>query len=159
GILAAAVLVAVNWEELVTSFAQAMRWETVVVAWITLMLVTTCHEFAHGLTCKHFGGEVHEVGFLLMFFMPCLFCNVSDAWLFREKSKRLCVTLAGGCCDLCLWAVAVFICRLTLADHVLNYLAYVVFGVLGFRIFFNFNPLLKLDGYYLLSDFLEVPNL
>ena len=48
-----------------------------------------CHEFAHGLTCKHYGGEVHEVGFLLMFFMPCFYCNVSDAWLFREKSKRL----------------------------------------------------------------------
>ncbi|MEJ2272368.1 MAG: hypothetical protein P8X91_07795, partial [Candidatus Bathyarchaeota archaeon] len=46
--------------------------------------VGTLHEFAHGLTCKHYGGEVREIGFLLMYFMPCFYCNVSDAWLFRH---------------------------------------------------------------------------
>ena len=54
--------------------------------WLTLFVVTLLHEFAHGLTCKHYDGEVHEVGFLCVFFMPCFYCNVSDAWLFKEKS-------------------------------------------------------------------------
>jgi len=52
--------------------------------------------------------------------MPCFFCNVTDAWLFREKRKRLWVTLAGGYCDLCVWAVAVFVWRLTVPDHLLR---------------------------------------
>lgn len=155
----AVILVSVARPQLVTSFTQAMRWETVLWAWLTLLIVTTLHEFAHGLTCKHYGGEVHEIGFLLMFFMPCFFCNVSDAWLFKEKSKRLWVTLAGGYFELFLWALAVFIWRLTLPGTLLNYLAFVVQAVCGVRTLFNFNPLLKLDGYYLLSDWVEIPNL
>ena len=71
--------------ELVSGFSGVLRWELVALAWLTLMVVTTLHEFAHGLTCKHHGGEVHEVGFLLMYFMPCLYCNVSDAWLIRRS--------------------------------------------------------------------------
>jgi putative peptide zinc metalloprotease protein len=157
--LLAAVLVWANRQELVTAFVRAWRWETLVLAWLALAAVTTCHEFAHGLTCKRYGGEVHEVGFLLMFFIPCFYCNVSDAWLFREKSKRLLVTLAGGYCDLVLWALAVFVWRVTDPASLPNYVAWVVLSVCGARIFFNFNPLLKLDGYYLLSDWLEIPNL
>jgi multidrug efflux pump subunit AcrA (membrane-fusion protein) len=144
---------------MVSRFAGAWRWETALLVWLTLLTATTLHEFAHGLTCKHFGGEVREVGFLAMFFVPCLYCNVSDAWLFREKSKRLWVTLAGGYCDLCLWALAVFAWRLTPPEGLPNYVAWVVLTVIGGRVFFNFNPLLKLDGYYLLSDWSEVHNL
>jgi multidrug resistance efflux pump len=91
--------------------------------------------------------------------MPAFYCNVSDAWLFREKSKRLWVTFAGGYFELFLWALAVFVWRLTLPDTRVNYLAFVVLSICGIQTLFNFNPLLKLDGYYLLSDWLEIPNL
>src|SRR5262249_25708288 len=148
----AAVLAWAYRHELASPFAHALRWETAILAWLALAAVTTLHEFAHGLTCKHHGGEVHEVGFLFLFLMPCFYCNVSDAWLFREKSKRLWVTLAGGYCDLVLWALAVFAWRLTLPGGWPHYLAWVVLVVCGARVFFNFNPFLKLDGYYLLSD-------
>ncbi len=158
-ILLAALLLWTNRLELATSFTSALRWETAVLVWLTLLVVTTLHEFAHGLTCKRHGGEVHEIGFLLMFLMPCFYCNVSDAWLFKEKSKRLWVTFAGGYFELFLWALAVFAWRLTVPDSLLNYLAFVVLSVCGVQTLFNFNPLLKLDGYYLLSDALEVPNL
>ncbi|MDB5384414.1 MAG: peptidase [Planctomycetaceae bacterium] len=141
------------------AFPGALRWETLAAVWLTLILATICHEFAHGLTCKHFGGEVHEVGFLLMFFTPCLYCNVSDAWLIPSKWRRLWITLAGAWCDLCVWAVATFIWRLTVPEVFVNYLSSVVLSVCGARVLLNFNPLLKLDGYYLLSDWLEIPNL
>ena len=158
-ILAAAWLVWTERQALVTQFPHALRWETLALAWVTMVTVTTLHEFAHGLTCKRYGGEVHEVGFLLMYGLPCFFCNVSDAWLFRERWKRLWVTIAGGYCDLVLWAVAVFAWRVTLPDSLPNYVAWVVLSICGIRVLFNFNPLLKLDGYYILSDWLEMPNL
>jgi multidrug efflux pump subunit AcrA (membrane-fusion protein) len=156
---AAAFVAWANREGLVSSFQHALRWETVVVVWVTLLAVTACHEVAHGLTCKRFGGEVHEIGFLLLLLLPCLYCNVSDTWLFKEKSKRLWVTLAGGYWDLCLWAVAVLAWRVTVQDGFANYLAFVLLSVLGVRVFFNFNPLLRLDGYYLLSDLTGIRNL
>ena len=160
-IAAAFALSWLNRREIVDDFTGAlvMRWETLLLAWLMLVAATTLHEFAHGLTCKHFGGDVHEVGFLLMFFIPCFYCNVSDAWLMREKSRRLWVTLAGAWCDLCLWAAAVFVWRLTPPETVPHYLAWVLMGVTGVRVFFNFNPLLKLDGFYLLSDAVDMPNL
>jgi hypothetical protein len=91
--------------------------------------------------------------------MPCFYCNVSDAWLFPEKSKRLWVTFAGAYFELFLWALAVFAWRLTMADTLVNRLAFLVLSACGLQTLFNFNPLIKLDGYYLLSDWLEVPNL
>jgi multidrug efflux pump subunit AcrA (membrane-fusion protein) len=157
-VLASALLWA-NRHDLAGSFLSALRWETALLAWLVLLLVTTCHEFAHGLTCKRYGGEVHEVGFLLLFFLPCFYCNVSDAWLFKEKSKRLWVTFAGGYFELFLWALAVFVWRLTTPDSLVHYLAFVILTACGVQTLFNFNPLLKLDGYYLLSDWAEVPNL
>lgn len=159
GILAAAAVAATNSGSLASRFADALSWQTVALVWLTLLVATTLHEFAHGLTCRHFGGEVHEVGFLAMFFVPCLYCNVSDAWLIPERRKRLLITLAGGYCDLCLWAAAVFVWRLSPPETLTNYIAWVVFSVLGVRVVFNFNPLLKLDGYYLLVDLTGVSNL
>jgi len=137
----------------------AVRWETLALAWLMLIGVTLIHEFAHGLTCKRFGGEVHEIGFLMLFFLPCMYCNVSDAWLFPDKRKRIWVTLAGTYSDLVIWALAVFTWRLTLEGSLPNYLACVIMSLTGIRLLFNFNPLLKLDGYYILCDLLEIHNL
>ncbi|MCI0381409.1 MAG: efflux RND transporter periplasmic adaptor subunit [Gemmataceae bacterium] len=158
-ILLAMALVWANGRELATYFPRVLRWETFALAWFTLLTVTMLHEFAHGLTCKHYGGEVHEIGFLLMFFLPCFYCNVSDAWLFKERSKRLWVTFAGGYFELFLWALAVFTWRLTVPGSLPNYIAWIVLMICGVQTLFNFNPLLKLDGYYLLSDWQEIPNL
>src|SRR5262249_31777326 len=141
------------------SFVNSLRWETAILGWLTIMAVTTLHEFAHGLTCKRHGGEVHEVGFLMLLLMPCLYCNLSDAWLFPEKSKLLWVTVARAYFELLLWALPVFAWRLTMADTLVHRLAFLVLSACGIQTLFNFNPLIKLDGYYLLSDWLEVPNL
>src|SRR5206468_3193858 len=111
------------------------------------------------LTCKHFGGEVHELGFMVMYFQPAFYCNVSDAWLFPEKSKRLWVGFAGPYLELVLWALATIAWRLTEPDTWINYTSLIVMTLSGLRSFVDFNPFVKLDGYYLLSDYLEVPNL
>jgi len=70
--------------------------EGAILLYIAVLFVVILHEFAHGLTCRYFGGKVQEIGFLLMYFQPAFYCNVSDAWLFPEKRKRLWVSFSGG---------------------------------------------------------------
>jgi multidrug resistance efflux pump len=158
-ILLATFLLVERHDDLLSCLTVAPGWQTALLAWLLLIVLTTCHELAHGATCKHYGGEVHEVGLLVLFFMPCLYCNVSDAWFIREKSRRMAVTAAGTYCDLCLGSLAVFSWRLTVPHTAINYVAAIAASVLMTRLFFNLNPLLKLDGYYLLCDGLGIANL
>jgi multidrug resistance efflux pump len=145
--------------EISQTLVRFYRTDTLILAWGVLLLVITLHEFAHGLACKRFGGRVSELGFMLIFFQPAMYCNVSDAWLFPEKSKRLWVTFAGAYFELFLWALATITWRVTDPNLLVNHLAFIVMVTSGIKTFFNLNPLIKLDGYYLLSDYLEVPNL
>jgi multidrug resistance efflux pump len=133
--------------------------ESLALAWLTLAGVAAIHELAHGLTCKHFGGRVHEMGFMLLYFQPALYCNVSDAWLFPERSKRLWVGFAGVYADLAIWVLATLLWRVLDPHTTLSQMALVVMATTGVKTLVNLNPLLKLDGYYLLSDYLGIPNL
>src|SRR5206468_3627959 len=148
-----------NWSEITGGFMRLFRVEGFLLVYLTTLAVVTCHEFAHGLTCKRFGGKVHEIGFMLIYFQPAFYCNVSDAWLFPEKSRRLWVTFAGAYFEMFLWALATLVWRLTEPDNLINYLASGIILTSAIKSLFNLNPLIKLDGYYLLSDWLEVPNL
>ena len=96
---------------------------------------------------------------MLIYFSPALYVNVSDAWLFPEKSKRLWVGFAGPYFELFLWALATWVWRLTNTDTAINFVAFIVMLTSGVKTLFNLNPLIKLDGYYLFSDWLEIPNL
>ncbi len=158
-ILLAIIVTISNWADLGYSVRGLFRIATIFKIWMAIFLVIVLHEFAHGLTCKHFGGEVHEMGFLLLYLQPCFFCNVSDAYLFKEKSKRLWVTFAGAYCQIFVWAFATLLWRITALDTWINSFLFVVVITSGISVLFNFNPLIKLDGYYLLSDYLEIPNL
>jgi len=124
-----------------------------------LFLMITLHEFAHALVCRYHGGKVREMGFLLMYFQPCFYCDVSDAWLFKEKSQRLAVTWAGTYFQFFFLAVAVIVWRVTVPGTGISEFARICAIVSWVNFLFNFNPLIKLDGYYLLSDWLEIPNL
>ena len=158
-ILLALSITFTNWKELGYSFGGIFKAATILKVWVAIFLVVVLHEFAHALTCKHFGGEVHEMGFLLLYFQPCFYCNVSDAYLFKEKSKKLWVTFAGAYGQVLVWAIATLLWRVTALDTGLNGFIFVVVLTSGITVLFNFNPLIKLDGYYLLSDYLEIPNL
>jgi biotin carboxyl carrier protein len=158
-ILLASVVTITDWGDLGYSFTGIFKLATILKVWIAILLVVILHEFAHALTCKYFGGEVHEMGFLLLYFQPCFFCNVSDAYLFGEKSKRLWVTFAGLYCQVFVWALATLLWRITALDTGLSSFLFVVVVISGVTVLFNLNPLIKLDGYYLLTDYLEIPNL
>ena len=145
--------------ELVQQFAANFGWQAFVVAWITTIAITICHEFGHGLACKRYGGDVHEMGALWIFFTPCFYCNVSDAWLLPNRWKRLLISLAGTYVDFLVFIVAVFVWRVSSLNSVVNFAAWVVVSTCGLRVAFNLFPLMRLDGYYALCDLLQTHNL
>ena len=157
-VLAAATL-ASNWAAFSADLPGLLQPASLPVVGLMLFLLVALHEFGHGLTCRHFGGEVREMGVLFMYFAPALYCNVSDAWLFTDKRKRMWVGFAGPYFELLVWALAVLAWRVTDPATGINYLALIVVAGSGLKTLFNFNPLIKLDGYYLLSDYLDLPNL
>lgn len=155
----AVVLVVANWSDLAREVAGLYQLRTVAAIVLTAFAIITAHELAHGMTCKRFGGEVREIGFILIYFQPAMYCNVSDAWLFPEKSKRLLVGLAGPGFELFLWSIATLLWRFSEIDTWVHRVALLVLAISGLKTLLNFNPFIKLDGYYLLSDYLEIPNL
>lgn len=158
-ILFAAAIAFLNWGAIIGDIGRLISLSTIPLLILTIFFSLSAHEFAHGLTCKHFGGKVPEMGFMLLYFQPAMYCNVSDAWLFPEKYKRLWVGFAGPYFELFLGALAVILWRVTATDTWLNQASLVLLATTGIKTLFNFNPLIKLDGYYLLSDYLDIPNL
>ncbi|MFG0262158.1 MAG: efflux RND transporter periplasmic adaptor subunit, partial [Novipirellula sp. JB048] len=146
-------------DQFVQQFAANFGWQALLVAWFTAVVITICHEFGHGLACKRYGGDVHEMGALWIFFTPCFYCNVSDAWLLSNRWQRLLISLAGTYVDFLVWIVAVAIWRVTSPETALNFAVWVIVSTCGLRVAFNMNPLMRLDGYYALSDLLHIHNL
>jgi len=158
--ISVALVVAIsNREVLWQAMSNVFQFRNLIMAWVGVLAVGMLHEMAHATTCRRFGGRVREMGVLLMYFQPCLFSNVSDAWLFPRKSQRLLVTFAGGFVEMVVWALAVIAWRITAPETALNHLAFIIMAASGITVLFNFNPLIKLDGYYILSDLLDIPNL
>ncbi len=155
---AAAIISIANWESLFHSLGTLVSLYSLPLLFIVAFIIMTIHEFAHGLALKHFGGKVEEMGFLFLYFIPAFYCNLSDAWMLRKRERML-VTLAGGYIQLFLWALATISWRLLATETFLSRVCLVAVAFAGIQALFNFNPLIKLDGYYLLSDYLEIPNL
>ncbi|MEX2187648.1 MAG: hypothetical protein WD875_12670 [Pirellulales bacterium] len=117
------------------------------------------HELGHALTCRRFGGRCHEMGVMLLVFSPCLYSNVSQAWMIPEKWRRIAISVAGIVVELMLAAVCGFLWCVSEPGYFNTFCLYVaVICSLG-TVLLNGNPLLRFDGYYILSDWLEVPNL
>jgi putative peptide zinc metalloprotease protein len=126
---------------------------------VTLGVTKVLHEFGHGLSCKHFGGECHEMGVMILVLTPCLYCNVSDSWMLPSKWQRAAIGAAGIIVELCLAAACTFIWWFT-EPGLLHYMCLNVMFVSSVStIVFNANPLLRYDGYYILADLVEIPNL
>lgn len=130
------------------------------VVWIvvTIAIAKILHELGHGITCKHFGGECHEMGVMLLAFTPCLYCNVSDAWMLPNKWHRIAISAAGMYVELVLASLCLFLWWFSIPGllHALCLNMIIVCSIS--TIIFNGNPLLRYDGYYILGDLLEIPN-
>lgn len=125
----------------------------------TLALTKVMHEFGHGLSCKRFKGECHEMGVMFLVLTPCLYCNVSDSWMLPNKWHRAAIGAAGMYVEVFIASIATFIWWFSEPGLLNNLCLQIMFVSSVSTLLFNGNPLLRYDGYYILSDIMEVPNL
>src|SRR5579883_210692 len=161
--LSAAALVATHFETFRSKLPEQhifFRFQTIAYMWAALGAVKIIHEFGHGLSCKVFGGEVHEMGALLLCLSPALYCNVSDAWTLPNKWHRIIISAAGIYVELVIASIATFVWWNSAPYPFINNLALSLMVVCSVStVVFNANPLMRYDGYYVLADWLEIPNL
>lgn len=124
-----------------------------------IVIMKVIHELAHGLTCRHFSGRCTEMGLLLLVLIPCLYCDVSDTWLQPRRWTRIAVSAAGMCAELFLASCAAIVWSMTQPGmiHSVCFAMMLVGSIQTVAI--NGNPLLRYDGYFILSDLLRIPNL
>lgn len=153
----------VNWETLVPAIrhnALALRSPS---TWILLALVISgiklIHELAHAIACKWYDGRCHEMGVMFLFGIPCLYCDVSDAWLIPQPWKRMLVSAAGILAECVLGSLALIAWVHSMPGLPQNVLLFVLMVTSINTLILNGNPLMRYDGYYLLSDAASVPNL
>ena len=160
--LAAILLVIGRYNEFrenLPTFQSFFNLRTIVYFWGSLAIVKVIHEFGHGLTAKHYGGEVHEMGMLFLVLTPALYCDVTDSWLLPSKWKRIWISAAGIYVECFLASIATFVWWNTEPGLLHSLMLSTMFICSVNTILFNANPLLRYDGYYVMADWLEVPNL
>jgi multidrug resistance efflux pump len=127
---------------------------------LVALTITALHEFAHGLACKHFGGDVREMGVLLIYYvLPAFYCNVTDIYRMGRKHQRMWVIFAGIYWQLLVSALGGLLWLIATPYTLFADLSLLVFIGGSFNILINCNPLIRLDGYYALSQALGVVNL
>lgn len=161
GVVSAALLqVAQHWSVLSGNLAdRVLALENLVLLGLTWPLVKFCHELAHAYALKRGGGEVHEMGVMFLVFMPVPYVDATAAAAFRSKWQRIGVSAAGILAEVFLAALATFV-WVAAEPGAVRAAAFNVMLIGGVStILFNANPLLRFDGYYMLADLLEIPNL
>ena len=127
--------------------------------YIALVIIKSLHEIAHAVVCRRFGGEVHVLGVMLLVFTPLPYMDATSSWTFRNRWHRVLVSAAGILMEIFIAALAVFGWANT-GQGALHSLFYnIMFIASVSTLLFNANPLLRFDGYYILSDILDIPNL
>lgn len=156
----ALVVIAMNIGPLThNALDQVFSIENLVILWFVYPLVKALHEFGHACAIKAWGGEVHEMGLMLLVLMPIPYVDASAASGFASKRRRMAVGAAGMMVELALASLAAFV-WVSVEPGLVRAVAYNVMLVAGIStVLFNANPLIRFDGYYILADWLEMPNL
>ena len=157
---AGAVLMVSHWTDLTENVIdRVLAPQNLLLLWLVYPLVKALHELGHAYATKRWGGEVHEIGIMLLVLVPVPYVDASSAWGFRDKGKRMVVGAAGIAVELFLGALALFV-WLSAESGAVRAVAYNVMLISGVStLLFNGNPLLRFDGYYVLADAIEIPNL
>jgi putative peptide zinc metalloprotease protein len=158
--ITALVLAVLQWEVLSGNLAdRVLALENLLLLWLVYPVVKGIHEFGHGYAVKRWRGEIHEMGVMLLVFIPVPYVDATAAYGFSNKYQRMLVGAAGIMTEVTLAAIAMIVWSLV-EPGAIRATAFNVMLIAGVStILFNGNPLLRFDAYYVLADFLEIPNL
>lgn len=148
-----------QWSEFTASQPYVIsrtNWIWLVLTWVVLRLV---HESAHGIACRRFGGTVREAGVMLILFAPLPYVDVTSIWRLDSRFKRMLVSAAGMYVELFIMGIAALIWSSTDSTMMKQQMMNIIVSSGLTTIIFNANPLMRFDGYHILADWLELPNL
>lgn len=159
-VLPALLLAGQHWNELTLNLSdQVLSSGNLLVLALVFPVVKAIHELGHGFAAKVWGGSVHEMGLMFLLFAPVPYVDASAASAFRSKQRRIVVSAAGMVAEVFLAALAMYVWVLV-EPGVVRAVAFNVMLIAGFStVVVNGNPLLRYDGYFILADFIEIPNL
>jgi putative peptide zinc metalloprotease protein len=128
--------------------------------WLLILVLGFIHETAHGLTCKHFGGQVHSMGLMFLYLAPCFYVDVTEVWIAATKVQRLATIIAGIWIEMVICGLAMIVWSNTLTGQWVHDFAYQIILITGIAVVvINLNPLIKLDGYYFMTEVIGIPDL
>ncbi|MEW6530551.1 MAG: site-2 protease family protein [Thermodesulfobacteriota bacterium] len=157
--LGAVVLIIAGSSHIETEFLFFFNLENLVYLWVTIAITKLVHEFAHAYSAKSYGLHVPQMGIAFLIFFPCLYCNTTDAWQLADRKQRMAISAAGIVAEGMVAVLSAYVWYFT-RPGVINSLAFYLMAVsFVSTALFNGNPLLKWDGYFILMDYLRVPNL
>lgn len=161
-VIVTAIAMVVRYEDFVRELPSASQWLTfsnAILLAVVVGVTKMAHELGHAAVSERFGAKCRSIGPMLLVFTPALYCDTSSSWMLASRWKRAAVGLAGIGTEVLIASLAAWVWMATgpgwmhtTASHVI-----VVCGIS--TVLFNANPLLRYDGYYVLSDLSDVPNL
>jgi putative peptide zinc metalloprotease protein len=159
-VLPSILLAGEHWNELTFNLSdQVLSSGNLLVLALVYPIVKAIHELGHGFATKVWGGSVHEMGLMFLVFVPVPYVDASAASAFRSKQRRMIVGAAGMMAEVFLAAIAMYVWVLV-EPGVVRAVAFNVMLIAGVStVIVNGNPLLRYDGYFILADFIEMPNL
>jgi putative peptide zinc metalloprotease protein len=159
-VLPAVFLIPPHWPELSNNFAdRVLAVDNLFIIYLVFPIIKTFHEMGHASATKAGGGEVHDMGVILLVLLPVPYVEASASTIFTSKYQRATVGAAGMAIELFI-AALVFYLWLLVEPGTVRAVAYNVMVIAGVStLIFNGNPLLRYDAYYILADLIEIPNL
>ncbi len=136
-----------------------LGWRNLPMLYVALIGLKALHEFGHAFACRIFGGEVPEMGIVFILTAPCAYVDASASWKFPSPLRRIIVGLAGMYVESIIGAFSLLVWASTEGGVVHSVALNVVVLSTATTVFFNINPLMRFDGYYIFSDLIRIPNL
>ena len=159
GILASVFLLAVQWQEFSSELSSVLAFQNLPAILSVLCLLKLWHEMGHGYACHHFGVAVPNSGLMFMVGTPLAFVDASGSWALKNRGDRQIINLAGMYFELMIAIAAAFVWTFSTDTHLKSLAHFTLLISSVTTIAFNINPLMKFDGYFVLTDFLGIPNL
>ena len=161
-LLICSLLLANRWPEFVADFAMlqfGLRGDRYFLAVLLLLGIKALHEFGHAMACRSAGAECREMGVFFFFLAPCMYCDVSDIWRVPSRWKRMMVSAAGMTTEIAITLIAFAVWYTSGLPWVRGVAIQIMLLCSVVTVLVNANPLLRYDGYYILSDALRIPNM